>query len=138
MVEITSTTDEDQRIRPEAQELYMWHNWHPEAIDRFVVGRIHGAYDLTESRIHLSIAYDDFGDITYDELRRFWNDVLPKTNVFQRWSSKTPDDVEVKKVLEDINKTVMDDAQIYFEAHYNPDFDYPIEFYLLGIQYLFP
>ena len=105
---------------PEFSELYdasTGRAWPREAADRFVVGCIHGSYDLTQSCLHLGLAYESFADVTETELQGFLDDVLPLTSILLEWSSRDDEDSEVQRLLEDI-KTLMNEAQEFFGANY--------------------
>lgn len=125
MVATTPTGDENQPVDSDILELYdasTGRNWLREAIDRFVVGRIHGSYDWAQICLHLSLAYSNFTDITSDELQRFWNNILPRTTIITWWSYKNADDSEVRKVLDDIT-VLMEEAQETYDGDYD---DYKI------------
>ena len=88
--------------------------WSRKAVDLFVVSRIHGAYNWTQTGVHLVLFSEEFSDLTTDELKRFWNVVLPKTNILCWWSSRTLGDKAVKRVLRRI-EVKMNKAQRFFE-----------------------
>lgn len=120
MAKTTSTANKNQSIGPQTPELFVtstMRRWSGEAIDRFVLARMYGSYDLKDSCLQLRLAYSDFDDITEAELQHFENHVLAKTDILRRWRSKTCEDDEVLKVLGDIidmflvhvNKAINDD-----------------------------
>ena len=89
-------------------------DWPPEAVDRFLVGRIHGPYDLAQTCVHLRRAYESFADITVTELQRFWDTVLPSPGNLFYWSSRLPEDPKLQKVLRDIKVLLEEEKE---EAH---------------------
>lgn len=110
VLETNSTPDKSQPICSETQHIYIAstkRHWPGGAIDRFVIGRMYGGYNLTASCRHLRLAYDYFADITTAELDNFWNLHLAKTNIIERWSSKNYGDFEVNRVRGDIAKTIL-------------------------------
>lgn len=85
--------------------------WPQEAVTRFVVGRIYGNYDNTQTCLHLGLAYKNFTNVTKPELERFWTFIVSNTTLLHLWGHKTSKDAEVKKVLFDI-KRVLDEARM--------------------------
>lgn len=86
--------------------------WTYEAVDRLVVGMIYGSYgshDLTLSSLHIGLAFHGFAGLTDAELLNFWDVVIINSLSFVWWNNRSPQDAEVKKVLDDI-KNVFDDA----------------------------
>lgn len=119
MAGTTSTPSGNQSIGSVTQEVFVpakkcnWfvpsikgRDWSGEAIDRFVVGRIHGHFDLKDSCLHLHAGSPDFD--TEAELQHFENHILTKTNIVQRWSSEPFENAEVQKVLADIAIKALD------------------------------
>lgn len=98
----------------ELYDAFTGRSWPRKAVDLLVVSRIHGAYSWTQTSVHLVLFSKEFTDLTASELERFWNDLLPKTNILRWWSSRTPKDAAVKKVLKYIEMK-MDNAQRFFE-----------------------
>lgn len=110
VLEPNSTPDQIQPICSETQDVYVAstkRHWPGGAIDRFVIGRIYGGYNLTASCHHLRLVYDRLADITNAELDNFWNFDLAKTNIIQWWSSKNHGDVEVNRVQGNTTQTIL-------------------------------
>lgn len=91
--------------------------WPCEAIDRFIIGRMHGDYDLDQTVLHLSFVYRDLANVTVLELEKFWNAVLSCTSQFHDWSSRSHEDLEVRQVLIDIKK-LLDQVSEILETEY--------------------
>ena len=89
--------------------------WPSKAVDRFIVGHLHGPYDLKQSCLHLGLVYEGFDSIDVGELQHFWSVVLPSTTHLSYWNRRARDDVKVQKILEEI-KALMDDALEFFAA----------------------
>lgn len=116
------TTSQNETLQPKPTGLYDPNTgrvWPRHLVDRFIVGYIYGSYDFTESFIHLSIADGSFLDATSEELQHFWNMVLMNSTIHSFWDRKGSEDVDVKRVLQDIHKTLMDDAQKFYEEHHH-------------------
>lgn len=119
MVAITPTPDENQSTLPETLKLYdisTGRTWSREALDHFVVGRIHGDYGWDRLCVLLGRAHQNFTGVTIIELQGFWNTVLPNTNILHWWNSKATKGVQVQVVLEDI-ESVLDDADNNYENY---------------------
>lgn len=115
------TTPKNEALHPKPTELYDPNTgrvWPRHLLDRFIVGHIYASNDFTESSIHLGLADGSFL-VTSEELQQFWYTVLMNSNIHSFWHQKGSEDVEVKRVLQDIHKTLMDDAQKFLDEHYH-------------------
>lgn len=111
MVATPSTPTEKLAVRPETLELFITFRgrvWSRQAMDRFIVGRIYGPYDLKESALHLGLANQTFISVTATELEHFWTDAVPALNIFHWWNTKHAEDPDVKRVLEEVGKLMLD------------------------------
>lgn len=95
-------------------------HWPIEAVNRLVTSRVHGSYSWTDTRNHLGLRYTNLVDISTDELQRFWREEAILPSIVDRWSSKAPEDTEVKEVLRDI-QAVLDELKT-FEANIEASF----------------
>ncbi|MCJ1466233.1 hypothetical protein MMC07_004852 [Pseudocyphellaria aurata] len=86
--------------------------WPYEAIDHFIIGRIHGEYDWWQTWIH-SMIFDDFDSTTKAELRGFWMNTLSNSKIRLWWSLQDPNDPAVKQVLDEIDVVLNDPDQLF-------------------------
>lgn len=81
--------------------------WSYEAIDHFIICRIHGGHDWEKSGIHLNLTYEGFDDTTEAELERFWNLALLNSRIRLWWSSRDGQDATVQRVLREFDTNMV-------------------------------
>lgn len=79
--------------------------WTANAIDEFVVGKLHGGYDMNTILRYIRYTYVGLTSMTIDELQAFWDSTLATStnrNVYV-WMILEREHPEVQKVLRRIS-----------------------------------
>lgn len=90
----------------QAQSLvYEGRQWISNAVNEFIIGRIHGDYNINQILLYLPIHNRNLVGITAAELERFWTNVLQSPNqpYLTRWAVMPRDDRNVQLMLNSIS-----------------------------------
>lgn len=93
----------------QAQTLvYEGRQWISNAVNEFIVGRIHGGYDINQILLYLPVNNRNLVGITAQGLERFWTNVLQSPNQphIPRWAAMPRDDPRVQMMLDSISTTL--------------------------------
>lgn len=85
--------------------------WTVNAVDEFIVGRVHGGYDINDILLYITYDNTNLGGIIVAELESFWYDVLEDPNAprLSNWARRNRGDPSVRKVLNSIICKVPED-----------------------------
>lgn len=85
--------------------------WTVNAVDEFIVGRVHGGYDVNDILLYITYNHVNLAGINVAELESFWDNVLEDPNAprLSYWAKKNRGDPEVRKVLNSIICKVPED-----------------------------
>ena len=80
------------------------HKWTTNTIDEFIVGRLHGGYDINQILLYITFNNLSLANITIAELESFWSQELkdPKNLHISYWENMKLNDPRVQTVLKRI------------------------------------
>lgn len=79
--------------------------WTANAVDEFIIGKVHGGYDMDTILRYIRYTYVSLTSMTVAELQDFWDNILvtsPKPYV-AAWTIMRREDPKVQKVLNRIS-----------------------------------
>lgn len=85
--------------------------WPASTIDLFIVGRIHGGYNINQILLYISYHHDvSLTAITVDELESLWTNVVqnPTNTHFTYWENIPREDPRVQEVLDHISTLLLE------------------------------
>lgn len=92
-------------------ETHNGRTWAASTIDLFIVGRIHGGYNINQILLYISYDHDvSLATITVDELENFWTHVVqnPTNPQYDYWKNIPREDPRVQEVLDHISTLLLE------------------------------
>lgn len=75
--------------------------WTANAVDEFIVGKVHGRYDMKTILRYITYTYTSLTSMDLEELQEFWDETLMTSTKlhYAHWATTPRDDPKVQKVL---------------------------------------